>query len=80
MKPMIKISLEEIKAQRHEPVFNLTVRTAIRHAFPNNENQHEKIFQLLDISRDERITIIITAKTEDFIPELTEAHHRITTQ
>ena len=77
---MIKISLEEIKGQRHELVFNLTVRIEIKHAFPNSENQLEIIFRLLDISRHERITIITSAKTEDFIPEPTDAHHRITTQ
>ena len=75
---MISISLEEIRGHRHEPVFNLTVRTAIRHTFPDRENQLERIFRLLDISRDDRITIVITAKTEDFISELTEAHSRIT--
>ena len=71
---------DNIKGHRHEPIFNLTIQTAINHAFPNNKNQLERIFNLLNKMQQETFSFIIKAKPKDFRHELREAHYRIKPQ
>ena len=66
---MMQIKKDEIKDI--EPIFNLTIQTAIFQAFPDNKKQFNQ-FNLLNISQHKTFSIIITAKPKDIIPKLRE--------
>ena len=74
---MIQIASDDIKGHPLEQKFQDAIKTALEIAFLDKTNQTERLFKLLYVHQSKTITVILTADTKDFIPQLKEAHDRI---